>query len=481
VVSPYQPAKLQKYDAACRRAARDAALLIRIGHWCGIVTAAAGCAVLLAYALDVEAIWRPIQGGSATHPITAILFVAGGLAVASVRALRVPRVAVVVLMIVALVGVVRLVEIASGVALLQLASPFPSTLAREAAEGSGLAIGWNSALMFVLVPLAFLLRYCGLTRTSQIMAAAGMGPVLVALTGYVYGVKDFYGAMSLTTVSIGILFSASPLFLSARSGIVRAIISPWDGGRFGRLEIAVITAVLFVGGYTVHHASISADRALPVFIVVSILAASATIALGAILIERNDWLRRRAERSNTQMVLRDALTGLYNRRFLKEQEKSLVAFARRKGYRLSVLMIDIDRFKAVNDTYGHPVGDQVIRRIAHTIRDRLRSADISIRYGGEEMLAILLDADLDAAERVAEELRAMVEAIDFSDVGFRSATISIGGAEVLASLTEAIGRADVALYLAKKSGRNRVVVDETRQRPSLIAMDDAADPQRLSA
>ena len=480
MASPYQPAKLQKYDVARRRAAQDAALLIQIGHWFGLVTAAAGCIVLAAYVLDVESIWRPLQAGGATHPITAVLFIAGGLAVASVRALRVPRAAIIILMIVALVAVVRLVEVEFGLALLQPASPFPSTLAREASEATALTIGWNSALMFVLVPLAFLLRYCGLTRTNQIMAAAGMAPVLVALTGYVYGVADFYGAMSLTTVIVGILFSASPLLLSARSGIVRAITSPWDGGRFGRLEIAVITSVLFIGGFAVRHAGISADRALPIFIVLSILLASATIAFGAIRIEGNDWLRRRAERSNTQMVLRDALTGLYNRRFLKEQEKGLVAFARRKGYRLSVLMIDIDRFKAINDTYGHPVGDQVIRRIAQNIRNRLRSADISIRYGGEEMLAILLDADLDAAEHVAEGLRAIVEAIDFSDVGFRSATISIGGAEVLASLTEAIGRADVALYIAKKSGRNRVVVDETRQPPSLVTTDGRTG-QRLSA
>ena len=71
-------------------------------------------------------------------------------------------------------------------------------------------------------------------------------------------------------------------------------------------------------------------------------------------------------------------------------------------------MIDIDRFKSINDTYGHPVGDEVIRGVADSVRDRLRGTDIAIRYGGEELLAILLDADLDEAVGVAEEIRATI-------------------------------------------------------------------------
>ncbi len=484
MTNPYEPSNLHQHAVAGRRAARHAAALIRLGHWCGLITVAGGCFVLAAYALDAEAIWRPLAGGPATHPITAILFIVGGAAVASIRALRVPPIAVAALLAVAIVAAGRLLEVASGVNVLQLASPFPSVLAREAAEGTPVATGWNSAMVFVLVPLSFLLRYRGYLAASQVTAAIGMAPCLVALTGYIYGVAEFHGQMSLTTAITGLFFSASPLLLGARTGIMRAIASPWNGGRFGRVEIAVIATVIFLGGFVVHHVNPAVDRAIPIFIVLTILAASITIAFCTIVIERNDWLRRQGERTISQLVLRDALSGLYNRRFLKEQEEPLIAFASRQRYPLCVLMIDIDRFKSINDAYGHPVGDRVIRRVADTIRNRLRSTDIAIRYGGEEMLAILLNTDLERATRVAEDLRTIIADVDFSDVGFRGLTASIGVAQVLHTLGEAIGRADIALYLAKESGRNRVVTDETHLGPTLVAPGTDAKgqpPQRLRA
>lgn len=245
---------------------------------------------------------------------------------------------------------------------------------------------------------------------------------------------------------------------------------PWEGGRFGRLEIAVIATALFVGGYAVQLASPSVDPATPVFVVVAILIASVTIASCTIVIERNDWRRRQGERTISQLVQRDALSGLYNRRFLKDQEESIVSFAKRKRYEMAVLMLDIDNFKSINDAHGHPVGDKVIRRIAGVIAERLRNSDIAIRYGGEEVLVILLDTELNAAVHVADELRGAVASLDFSDDGFRKLTISVGAAQVLSSLTEAVGRADAALYAAKQSGRNCVVADETDMAPARVAI-----------
>ena len=154
---------------------------------------------------------RAIPHGPATHPITAILFIVGGMAIASMRALKTPRVAVVALLMVALVGAARIVEAAFGLTILQIAQPFAATLAREASEGTPIATGWNSAAMFVLVSLAFLLRYLKRPRTAQIVAALGMAAPLVSLTGYIYGVTEFYGQMSLTTSVIGIIYSVSPL------------------------------------------------------------------------------------------------------------------------------------------------------------------------------------------------------------------------------------------------------------------------------
>jgi diguanylate cyclase (GGDEF)-like protein len=478
MISQFLPAELRKQAAAARHASRNAVALIRLGHWCGLITAAGGCLVIAGYVFGIEAIWRPIPGGPSTHPTTALLFIISGCAVAAMKPMRTPGAAIAALAGVAVVATVRIIGVASGVTILPSTWLFAPTLAREAAEGASVNMGWNSAAMFVLVSVAFLLRHWGRPRTSQIVAAVGMAPPLVSLTGYLYGVQTFYGHMSLTTSLIGIVLAVTPVLLSARTGIMRAICSPWDGARFGRLEIVVIGAIVLAGGFVIQQLTESVDSSLiPAFVVGTVLAASTTIAYCSIIIERNDYLRRRAERTVFQLVLRDPLSGLYNRRFLKEQGKGIVAFAKRQRFQVSVMMVDIDHFKSVNDNYGHPVGDKVIRRVADTVKERIRSTDIAIRYGGEELLAILLDADTEAAARVAEEVRTTIEGINFSDLGFRTLTVSIGVAQVLASLTEAIGRADVALYLAKESGRNRVVSDETRLGLELVQADaDAPGP-----
>ncbi len=181
--------------------------MIRLGHWFGLITVAGGVLVLAAYAFGIEAIWRPLSNGPATHPTSAILFILGGAAVASIRPMRIPPVGIAALLVVALVAAGRILEFATGFRLLDGASSF------QPPAGAPVAVGWNSAVMFVLVPLSYLLRYWGRPRAGQIIAAAGMAPPLVALTGYLYGVAEFYGSMSLTTAIIGLFFSvlsASP-------------------------------------------------------------------------------------------------------------------------------------------------------------------------------------------------------------------------------------------------------------------------------
>jgi len=441
-----------------------------LGHWAGLFTFAGGCLLLMAYAFDVEAIWRPIPNGSATHPLTALQFIVGGLAVASMRSLRTPLLALVLLLAVGLMALVRIVDYVAGLNALDVVSPFAATLSREASQGTPVTFGWNTAVMFLLAAGSFLLRFRGYQKASQIVAAVAMAPPLVALTGYLYGVEKFHGAMSLTTSIIGVVFAASPLLLGARTGIVRAISSPWDGGRFGRLEIAVIASVVLVGGYLIHNlheypGTTTEFSLIPAFVAVTIMVASTTIAYCSIVIERNDYLRRKAERTVFRLVLRDSLSGLYNRRFLKEQEPAILAFAKRQKYPISVMMLDIDRFKAVNDTHGHSVGDEVIRRLARTLKSRLRRTDIAVRYGGEEFLLVLLDTDLNGAMQVGEDIRKSIEELNVSDLGLGSVTASIGVAQALNSMREAIARADAALYVAKRSGRNRVVGDETRLGP----------------
>jgi diguanylate cyclase (GGDEF)-like protein len=163
-----------------------------------------------------------------------------------------------------------------------------------------------------------------------------------------------------------------------------------------------------------------------------------------------------------RLAVTDGLTGLFNHRHF--QEKLAHEFDRlsRFGEAVSLLLIDIDFFKKINDTYGHPIGDSVLRKVAGIVRKTIRTVDIPARYGGEEFAVVLVGTDARGAMKMAERLRKSVADAKFSAGGDTfSITISIGistytkdvkGKEIL------IERADKALYDAKGSGRNRSVL-----------------------
>lgn len=154
----------------------------------------------------------------------------------------------------------------------------------------------------------------------------------------------------------------------------------------------------------------------------------------------------------------DKLTGIYNRRKLDEYMESELTRAKRYHQPLSFIMLDIDHFKHINDTYGHPVGDASLQTLAKILADNLRKSDILGRYGGEEFLIICPETNSAETALLAEKLRSCVENYTFSDIN--SMTISMGVAEFKATDTvkELLARSDQALYQAKHNGRNRVVV-----------------------
>ncbi|EDP75819.1 diguanylate cyclase [Hydrogenivirga sp. 128-5-R1-1] len=158
----------------------------------------------------------------------------------------------------------------------------------------------------------------------------------------------------------------------------------------------------------------------------------------------------------------DQLTGLYNRRFLDEIADKLSAQVKRRGTSLGILMIDIDYFKQINDKYGHDVGDRVLKEIASIIKSSVREADYVIRFGGEEILVLLVDVREGTAKKVAEKIRRAIEnkVIEISG-GVIKKTVSIGVSEFPkdcdGKFWQCIKFADVALYRAKEEGRNRVV------------------------
>jgi diguanylate cyclase (GGDEF)-like protein/PAS domain S-box-containing protein len=161
-----------------------------------------------------------------------------------------------------------------------------------------------------------------------------------------------------------------------------------------------------------------------------------------------------------EQAIRDPLTQLYNRRYLHDSMPSEIACAARHQYDLAILMIDIDHFKRVNDTYGHAAGDVTLQAVAGLIMANLRASDIACRYGGEEILCMLMGASEETALRRADDLRALICDLPIL-LAFPEArvTVSIGVAITPAcdtSMAAVIRAADQALYRAKSEGRNCV-------------------------
>lgn len=163
------------------------------------------------------------------------------------------------------------------------------------------------------------------------------------------------------------------------------------------------------------------------------------------------------------LALRDNLTSLYNRHYLIEHLSQLLAIHRRHKTKISLIMLDLDYFKRVNDSHGHVVGDQVLKAVAKCIGNHCREADVLARYGGEEFIVVCQDTDIQECFNLAERIRGGIGQLKPDELGFPGPqTISAGVYELPAdeapSVEQLINRADQALYQAKQSGRNKVVV-----------------------
>lgn len=168
-------------------------------------------------------------------------------------------------------------------------------------------------------------------------------------------------------------------------------------------------------------------------------------------------------------LIHDSLTGLKTRKFFEEEVGLYLRVmedqhgTKRKEWfnfkNMSIVLLDIDHFKNINDTYGHQVGDEVLRKVAETIEQGLRDADIAARWGGEEIALVLVGANEEEAGRKAERIRKSIEMLTFENPQDLKVSVSLGVTEAEANITldEMVKRADEALYKAKETGRNKVV------------------------
>jgi diguanylate cyclase (GGDEF)-like protein len=170
--------------------------------------------------------------------------------------------------------------------------------------------------------------------------------------------------------------------------------------------------------------------------------------------QRNEELET-AVRTIGDLANRDPLTQLRNRRAFIEVADQELARARRNRHSTAVVMADIDRFKPLNDQFGHAVGDEVLKQVAETLVTTFRGQDVICRWGGEEFVALLPETDLEAARLAAERARSSTTDGPESSL---SVSITLGVAVVSHDLHEAIEAADRAMYEGKRAGRNRVVL-----------------------
>ena len=248
----------------------------------------------------------------------------------------------------------------------------------------------------------------------------------------------------------------------ARTGLREFCAAPL---RMGRTVLGVLGVARTEGGFTAGDAALVASSAEQV----------------ALALERYRFIAMVQRQASI-----DDLTGLYNHRFLVDYLGQQVALAERLNTPLAVLVLDLDHFKRVNDTHGHPVGDAVLTAFADALTGSIRRADLAARYGGEEFIVVMSNTAANDARHVAEKIRLAAEQLVVPIDGGRSAvrlTVSIGGAaypEDTTTAQELLATADAALYDAKHGGRNRVCMagDGDREREGQSNVTTVVRPRR---
>ncbi len=289
----------------------------------------------------------------------------------------------------------------------------------------------GAVFAFSVVALTVALM-AGSSRATYVVLGAGVCMVmelmgLVVLVGQLR--RSFSAALLLiviVTLSFAIIMLARIVIVLFVPDLAPAVISVQG--------LAVVTSIVTVGWVAAAHG----------------LFAINSRRITDELIAASHELSRKA--------LTDALTDLPNRRGFLEQGGMLVALAVRGERPISVMMIDVDHFKRVNDTYGHLIGDDVLRAVGQAIAGALRASDLAGRMGGEEFGVVMPDTDLDHAETVAERVRAAVAGVVVGTVTGISASIGVATREAMETdIAQVLRRADDAVYRAKRGGRNRSV------------------------
>lgn len=337
-------------------------------------------------------------------------------------------------------GLAILVATGLGKTLLWPSVPFRASDAFAVLQGLGLAAAGFLLKAVLLRPGAREPVGRLLDAVSAAALASSLGAVL---DGRIALVFTLFSAVIGPVLVIGLL----AVLAVRRTPNARAALVGWGSGQLATLHMALRLFDVTPYHPLNHHL-------VPVAITV-VVAAFAVIAAEIAAESRSESLR-------------DPLTGLANRRWFDERLAEEIAKAERTGAPLSIALVDLDHFKAINDCFGHSAGDEVLRQFAAVARTRLRRGDRPCRIGGEEFALLLPGTSEDEAFRIVDRLRQDVALTAFAPVRTRTVTISGGVARWRRGETaaELLKRADDALYAAKQNGRNRIVSAEQMTSPA---------------
>lgn len=288
--------------------------------------------------------------------------------------------------------------------------------------------------------------------------------IALSLANALYGLIDFKSAVELLTISLSY---ALLIFMWISISLLL------KGDKLIKIFLYAHTLYLIFSTYSLLYymglvdANYFSSHGTGVGVIIEALLLSYLVSHKFTIMQEQREQERLKQIELHLLASTDSMTKLYNRRYFNEISKKVLDIAKREQSRLSLLMIDIDNFKRVNDSYGHQFGDEVLIMLSRTLTESQRESDIICRYGGEEFVVLLPKSSLQDATGIAQNIRKLIESLTTplpSNSKEFKFTLSIGVAEVdkehEENLYATIKRADDALYQAKKSGRNRVCTQE---------------------
>lgn len=446
-------------------------LVRKIGHKLNLITVLLSVFTLLGYASNIEFLYRPIASEPATNPLTGLVVLLLGLGLLSRDYPNYKIFTTVSSGLAILICTLHTIGFFIEYDLSKYFMFFSDVVEKDILAGKSNSMGLNTSVMLLLLSCSVLLYIHQYPISSQLFSFTSLCIPMVSITGYAYGLTSFYGAMSILSTTFGVFLCISSLVVTANKGGLKAVLSPYIGGRIARMQILLGYFVPLLIGYLVVRSLVNSNEnsIFGVYVVAICWFIALLVVVSAVVQEQVDRKRREMERALKLSAMTDELTSLPNRRYfmqtasekLKEQSSKEKEQSSKEKVASWFLMIDIDHFKKINDRAGHEMGDRVLVEFGKTLKRVVGEQGLLCRLGGEEFSLLLPSTSKDKVERIAEAILRSVEAMivpGYTDkYGNITTSIGCGSANQDDDVEHGLKLADRALYQSKNEGRNKVM------------------------